>query len=169
MKQKKGITLIEMVLTIVVLLILSGLVIFSSRRTIDETDVTKVYTEMSSVKKAVENAAILMEINPNNSTKYRIAENELDVTDLSQYNEDELPTLLKDQISGYTTKFYKLSKADKDLIRNLELEGNLKGKYLINYDTKDIILLSGISRSGQRAYTMQEATALIEDIYQTAD
>ena len=58
-KNEQGVTMIQMVIAIVMLVLSAGFSIYNARNTIIETKVAKVYNEMVQVKKAVVDLEIL--------------------------------------------------------------------------------------------------------------
>lgn len=64
MKNIKGITLIEVVITIIILLIITSFALFYSLEVTKESRLTKLYNEINVVKDAINEAMVLIEVNP---------------------------------------------------------------------------------------------------------
>ena len=61
---QKGITLIQLVITIVVMIILASMAIFQGGDAVTEAMIAREYESLREVKKAVEQTVLLMEMNP---------------------------------------------------------------------------------------------------------
>lgn len=129
MKQEKGITLIALVITIIVLLILAGIAVTSGTIGIGETEDRKLVTELGIVEHAAleryTKANITKEAYP--GTAYQTLEQLK--TDISQ---------MKDEIQLQDTNienYYLLKKED---LEELGIT-NTEDQYIINYKTGEVI------------------------------
>lgn len=139
MKQK-GITLIQLVITIVVMLILASLAIFQGSNVTTEATIAKEYESMKEVKKAVEQSALLLEINPKTYKEQEIFGTALnDVNKQSYYARIGLTSA--DELSDRT---YLVT---KDNQKNFELDKIPDGKiYIVDLDNQKYYVVDGVQR-----------------------
>lgn len=139
MKQK-GITLIQLVITIVVMLILASLAIFQGSNVTTEATIAKEYESMKEVKKAVEQSVLLLEINPETYKEREIFGTALsDANKQSYYARIGLTSV--DELSDRT---YFVT---KDNQKNFELDKIPDGKiYIVDLDNQKYYVVDGVQR-----------------------
>lgn len=64
MKNNSGITMIELVVVIIIIMIIATIAIVSGQKTLDEADVTEVYSEIDTMKKVVNEISLRKSTNP---------------------------------------------------------------------------------------------------------
>lgn len=64
MRLKSGVTMIELVVVVVIILLIISFSVFPSRETLTETQITKLYSEMLSIKSAVNAVALKYDMEP---------------------------------------------------------------------------------------------------------
>ena len=140
---QKGISLIQLVIVIILLLILASFALLSSDEITVEARIGRDYTSLKSVKTAVENYFPLMETNPE---KYN--EEELFVTkfDTSEYARIGLSSA--DDLSERTYEI------NMDNQTKLNLDNITEERtYIVDLENKKYYILDGIEREeGEKVY-----------------
>lgn len=157
MKSNKGITMIQMVVTVLMMALIAGFSIFNARDTIVEIKLSKVYEEMREVKKAVQSLNIFEE---NLSLHF-------DATPLENLNSYH-------QLTEYQTtpnEYYYLDFSNKERAKFLEevLDiRNIENDYIVNtanMENIEIFLVNGIEIEKTRYYTESEILEKYNDIF----
>lgn len=134
-KKERGITLIALVVTIIVLLILAGVsiaMLTSENGIINQAQNAKEKTEIASEKEAIQLTMINREMT--DDEKYNIGE---ELRDRTLANGDDWKVVsINDTGKIYGTGYYFLGKET-----NLENYGETKHEWIINYDTGEVIEL----------------------------
>ncbi len=134
-KKQKGVTLIALVLTIIVLLILAGVsiaMLSSNNGILNQAIKAKEETEISSEKEAIQLTMINKEMT--NEDKYNIGE---ELKDRTLANGDNWKIVsVNDAGKIYGTGYYFVGKGT-----NLNNYGETKHEWIINYDTGEVIEL----------------------------
>lgn len=151
MKNDKGITMVALIITIVILLILSGISINAGNNIIEQSELENIKTNMLLIKvkgkEYVENANFKLGTNFESATdkegRITAAKGELkgeEITDISIFNENI--NISQEQLSTDNTNYiyyYKLTTqnlADIGLPNVISDEKN--GWYIIKYDIKNV-------------------------------
>ena len=148
---EKGITLIALIVTIVVLLILASVsiaMLTGENGMLTQAKDAKIVTEISAVKEAVRLKKNEMEI-------YINAEEEKNVEKIGTAYTNENP-YGPINIWGYDTVFgegwYKLNKED---LKELGID-NTQNEYIVNYDNGYVISTEKFKFNGKETYTIDE-------------
>lgn len=149
MKKSKGISLISLVITIVVLIILIGISIYNGlQENIDEAGNTMDYNEIFEVSEAVAQRALFNRLN---AETYKLVgeSGEFTVT-IEQLSGDEKVEIEKKYVSS--EGWYKI---DADNSRDLNLE-KVRRSYLVNYETSEVVSLVPIYYEGNKYFTADD-------------
>lgn len=157
MTSNKGITLIQTILAVILLIVLTGFAIWYAGNTSAEAQLAKVYSEFSSVKEAYKSTTVLTELN---NGKYKMEEL-LDATTVN-----ELTSTYSEEDVGFVSK---IGEADKLYIlspnncKNIELS-KIEYTYVIDETAEKIYLIGGFSRKDNQnlAYEYEEIEKLYE-------
>ena len=145
MKKNKGITMITLILTIIVLLVISGISIGIGNNIIKKSELENLKTNMLLIKvkakEYAENANFKLGTNIGTSTdKLEEAKKELkgeEITDTSIFNGNI--SITQDDIQKEYIYYYKLSKDNLTDIGLSNIESDEEsGWYIIKYDLKNI-------------------------------
>lgn len=135
-RNNHGVSLITLVVTIVVIIILAGITIYYGlNQNIDKTSEAMALNEIFEVSEAVAQRRLMKRLN---ESKYPAVGNEL--TDSSAETVDGIE---------YGSGWY-LIDSNSSAALNLE---NINGKYLINYDTGEVVSVSPIYYQDHELYT----------------
>lgn len=140
--REKGITLISLVITIVVLAIITGIVISASTDSIKSAKKTAFITELEMIQEKVNTIYEKRKLNEEDIEYY----NSLG-QDVSKVEASKLLQILKGQSSmGYLY----FSKED---LKKLNLD-NISQDVIINFATKDVVSITGIEIDGNTYYKL---------------
>ena len=143
MNNKKGVSMIEIIISIIILLIIAFFAVYNSRNSVGKAKLAEVYSEMISVQNAVEYVKSRM-----------ITENNFALEEGVHYD-DEVTVNDKEYkwIYGY------LNHDACPSAENLGLN-SLKRDYLIDYDDGDFMLKDYVDIQGIQVRTLQEVNSL---------
>ena len=160
MKKEKGITLTSLVITIIILLIIASISVFSGTHTIKYAKWNKAKSEMETVQTQV-NAwhKEYKDLSDTEKEKYidsigTSAGSPINVKDEDSYNnalektKNNVAEIDESNISDYRllSEYY--------LKKNLGLNGSYE--FLVNIKTRDVVLLSGLEYEGNMYYTTKD-------------
>lgn len=144
MKYQKGITLITLVITIIIMFILTGVVTYSGIEAVNSAKKTAFISELEMIQAKVN---VIYEERKTNSEKVEYY-NSIG-QDISNVDSERLTEIL-----GETNKEGFLYFKPKDL-EKLDLD-NISGEVLINYDTREVVSLTGIEIDGVMYYKLKD-------------
>lgn len=160
MKKEKGITLTSLVITIIILLIIASISVFSGTQTIKYAKWNKAKSEMETVQAQVntwnEEYKSLSDTEKNTYLKNigTSVTNPPDVEDMDSYNTAlEKTKNAVDEIDDADIEDYRLL-SEYYLKKNLGLNGSYE--FLVNIKTRDVVLLSGLEYEGNMYYTTKD-------------
>ena len=160
MKKEKGITLTSLVITIIILLIIASISVYSGTNLIKYAKYNKAKSEMETVQAQVntwnEEYKSLSDTEKNTYLKNigTSVTNPPDVEDMDSYNTAlEKTKNAVDEIDDADIEDYRLLSEDY-LKKNLGLDGSYE--FLVNIKTRDVVLLSGLEYEGNMYYTTKD-------------
>lgn len=146
MKKNKGISLISLVVTIVVMLILAGVSIYyGTRENIDTAYVTDMYTELLNVSEAAQQRYLT---NRMDATRYPYVGLALS---------DANPKIVNN--IAYGDNWYLLT-PEQSLELNLE---NVSNEYIINYMTGEVVSIKPIYHDDDEYYTLKDLEGVLNE------
>ena len=155
MKQEKGVTMIMMVVTIVMMILIAGFSIYNSKDTIIETKLAKIYNEIKEVKTGVIRYKVLYE-----DGMEVIADDKL--SSLAAY--PAISTREKPDQEYYLLDFVNKSNVLNDIFELRNVENN----YIVNVkdiENIEIFLVNGIKIGDDTYYTDDEIIEKYNDIF----
>ncbi len=162
MKNNLGVTMIELVVVIVIVLMIATFAINSGKDTLTETDVTEVLVEMTSVKNALKALALKQEVTEN----FQISKGELyDEEFISATGVSYGDNVLGNQQDWYI--IYGIDVDDVDLYKNSKARENLgleslNHTYIINFKESDVELYRPVTLENRKVRTYDEVRELAE-------
>ena len=155
MEQKRGITMIQMVITIVMMILIAGFSIYNSRDTIIETKLSKTYNEMMTVKEAVLGLETLEIVD--------IKDIGTKLSDFSSY------TQLMPYYNSGDNEYYLLDfKSNGDAISDVLEIRNIENNYIVNVKNMEdieIFLVNGVKIGDNVYYSDDEILKKYNDIF----
>lgn len=144
MKNEKGITLISLVVTIVIMLIIAGVATYSGMESIQSSKKSAFISEMEMIQAKVNS---IYEERKNNTEKVEYYNNI--GQDISIIDETKLATLFPEN------NFLGFKYFNSNDLKKLDLY-NINHEVLINYDTREVISLNGIEIEGTIYYKLKD-------------
>ena len=134
---ERGVSLMQLIVAIIIMIIITSFSLWYASNTSTEAKLTRVYSEIKSVKEAYQNAVVLNEIAGNDDEKkYHLTPTTL--TELTnEYGEDDIPFLHNDMDLYIVTP---------ENAKDLEIE-RLSMDYVIDGKTGSVYLIGGFSRN----------------------
>ena len=148
MKQEKGITLVALVITVLVMSILAGTAISSGRSIIDSNKVIAFIQELKIVQSEVN---VIVEKQKQGNTSYDAIGIEV-----SRLDTETMTKLVKGPLKGKTAeeiidfKYYRVSD-----LQQMGIE-NVNQSVLINLKTREVISVNGIEDAGKMCYKLED-------------
>ncbi len=163
MKNKKGVTLISLIVTIMVLAILSSVAIYTGRDIIESSKLTTFTAEMKVMQTEV-NAIYEKYINGEsinaNNTSYEGDEilglESTTTSEITTRKNEIFQALNSDLNAGiYSTEKDQYKYWNNDLIKKLGIEG-VENAYFVNVKRRSIISYNGLNYEGKMYYTLAQ-------------
>ena len=150
MKENKGITLMSLVITIIILLILSGITFQTGKSVIENSKVTAFTVELQAMQTKVNE--LYQKKNSGDGTTNINGEDVLvdDIGTALTGSQEENTALAGAGVSSDGFKYYSL-----ETIKELGVN-EVTQDFLINIDTRQIVSIEGIDYQGQHYYTMDD-------------
>lgn len=154
-KKEKGITMIQMVITIIMMIIIASFSLYNARDTIIEAKVSKVYKEIMTVREGVVGAKVMETID--------FADFGTKLDDFSSY-----PQLSSYYDSG-DSEYYFLDFETKNAVISEALEiRNIENNYIVNvkdFENVEVFLVDGLVIGSDRIYSDDEILRKYNDIF----
>lgn len=145
MKKNSGVSIITLVITIVVLIILAGVVIYNgANQNVEKTSQTVTFNEIINVSEATAQRSFMNKIS---TTKYPYVGKELT---------DSEPEIINNV--RYGDGWYKLEK--KEEYNELSLE-NILGSYVVNYTTGEVVSVNPILYEDEEYFTSTDIKKIV--------
>ena len=170
MKKERGVTMIELVIVLIIILLISTFSIYSGNKATDQANVTEVYTEINSMRAAVNSILIKEEL-----------DNEFELIEGIHYDKkvSDIPGL--ETLEAFETE-YEIDVINEEEYGNLyliygldELENynssevrnnygldSIKHTYLVNFVTGRVELLKSVKLADRNVRTFEQIRALVE-------
>ena len=144
LKNSKGITIVALIITVILMLILVSVATYSGINTYKNTEVTKFVAQMQLIQTKVDE---LVEENniENIGEEITTDETKKNIIDLAYTNGE-----IQSNTDEYKNKFKYISR------ENLELQldiADIEDDVLVNFETREVISISGVEYGGKKYYT----------------
>lgn len=138
-KNQKGITIVSLIITIIILLIISGVTVYVGTSVIKQATLQTVNTNMMLIQAKTKTIAEQAKFN-NNKDNYK-------GTILSEVSGNKkIDEMINVGIIDDTSKFYLLSKDDLVSMGLEKIE--IEDGYIVNYETEEVIYVKGYENDG---------------------
>ena len=136
---EKGITIVSLIITIIILLIISGTTVYIGTSVIKQATLQTINTNMMLIQAKVKTIAEQAKFN-NNKDNYK-------GTILSKVSDNKkIDKILNAGIIDDASKFYLLSKDDLVSIGLEKIE--IEDGYIVNYETEEVVYVKGFENDG---------------------
>lgn len=166
-KNKNGITIVSLIITIVILLILASVTIYTGTGVMKQANFQTINTNMmliqAKAKTISEQAKFNKDDDGNIDTNIYKG---INITDNDKMNEmanskviEKINKLINDNVIEDASKCYLLSKED---LESMGLEKiDIDDGYIVNYETGEVIYVRGFENSGATYYKMSDIKNVI--------
>lgn len=145
LSNNKGITIVVLVITVVVMLILSGIVIYSGMDVLKDAKIQNFTASINQIESAIDTEYFRYQ---NNSIDILPGEK---ITTSNTLN-SEISSLIGSKLTNDNlTAYYYLN---ADAINSLELSNVEPMRYIVNYSTGEVIDTKGVEIDGNTYYTI---------------
>lgn len=142
MKSEKGVTMISLIVTVVVMLIVAGVAVKAGTSSVNNTKKTAFITELEIIQEKVNTIYEKRKLNEENIDIYDTAGK--DASYVGQ-------TILNRVLKGKSSTGYRYFSSDD--LEQLDLS-NISQEVIINFSTRDVVSLSGIEIDGIMYYRL---------------
>ena len=152
-KDNKGITLVALIITIILMLILTSVTTYTGINTYKNAQVTKFVTQMQLVQGKVDELKESKTIEELNSMGIGISEaiNEVPIISTVMYKaQDNGEIVINDDYTAY--RFF----SSEDIKQQLDLEEGIDGEIMINFTTREVISTTGVEYKDKIYYTQYQ-------------
>lgn len=146
-KNSKGITLVSLVITIIILMIITSVTIYTGSNVIKQVTLQNVNTDMMLIRAKVKTMEEQAKFNKDNS-------NYKGTPLINVLDNKKIDKLVDEGIVEDITKYYLLSKDD---LNSMGLEKvDIADGYLVNYETEEIIYVRGLEKDDNIYYKLSD-------------
>lgn len=146
-KNSKGITLVVLVLTIVILMILTSVTVYTGSSIIKQVSLQNINTDMMLIQAKAKTIVEQAKFNKDNS-------NYKGTPLINVLDNKKIDKLIDEGIVEDVTKYYLLSKDD---LNSMGLEKvDIADGYLVNYETEEIIYVKGFEKDNNTYYKLSD-------------
>ena len=147
MKSTQGITIIELVVVMIIMLLVVSFAVYSGINSTQKAEATELYTEMNSIKTAL---SVI-------KGKMIIEDKENDEEWLKKYYDESMGSGDWYIIYGVDDAGYE----ESTVRENLGID-NIKRRYLINFEQEDVMLASPVEVLGSSVRTYDAVRSLVD-------
>lgn len=152
-KDKNGITIVSLIITIVILLILVSVTVYTGTGVIKQANLQTVNTNMMYIQAKAKTIAEQAKFNKDEAGNIDVTVYKGTV--LSDVSENKrINKLIDDKVIEDASKWYLLSKED---LSSMGLEKiDIEEGYIVNYETEEIIYVKGFNTNGTDYYKLSD-------------
>ena len=136
LRNERGVTLVQVIVTMVIVIIIASFAIWYSKNTSTEAKLTRLYNEITTVKEACNDAIVINELNPMEYPISKLFTKKWTSEPLSEFGIDA---------GADTDDLYVITPDNSD---SLELE-KIKNTYIYDIKNDKLYIQGGFSRIGQ--------------------
>ncbi|MCI9287048.1 MAG: hypothetical protein HFJ57_03590 [Clostridia bacterium] len=146
-KNSKGITLVSLVITIIILMLITSVTVYTGTNVIKQVTLQNVNTDMMLIKAKVKTMEEQAKFNKDNS-------NYKGTPLIDVHDNKKIDKLVDEEIVEDITKYYLLSKED---LNSMGLEKiDIADGYLVNYESEEIIYVRGLKKDDNMYYKLSD-------------
>lgn len=168
MKNQKGVTMMELVIVLIIILLITTFAVYTGKDSIDQAVATEVYNEMNSMKNIVNGINIKQDLNENFS--YISGEHyDFKVSELASTIEEFENAYNIDIDENDFENLYiivgmdNLLEYEKSEVRKYYGLDSIKHSYLVNFKESEVELLKSITIANRNVRTFEQVRALVDD------
>ena len=146
-KNSKGITLVSLVITIIILMLITSVTVYTGTNVIKQVTLQNVNTDMMLIKAKVKTMEEQAKFNKDNS-------NYKGTPLIDVHDNKKIDKLVDEEIVEDITKYYLLSKEE---LNSMGLEKiDIADGYLVNYESEEIIYVRGLKKDDNMYYKLSD-------------
>lgn len=146
-KNSKGITLVSLVITIIILMLITSVTVYTGTNVIKQVTLQNVNTDMMLIKAKVKTMEEQAKFNKDNS-------NYKGTPLIDVHDNKKIDKLVDEETVEDITKYYLLSKED---LNSMGLEKiDIADGYLVNYESEEIIYVRGLKKDDNMYYKLSD-------------
>lgn len=146
-KNSKGITLVSLVITIIILILITSVTVYTGTNVIKQVTLQNVNTDMMLIRAKVKTMEEQAKFNKDNS-------NYKGTPLIDVHDNKKIDKLVDEEIVEDITKYYLLSKED---LNSMGLEKiDIADGYLVNYESEEIIYVRGLKKEDNMYYKLSD-------------
>jgi len=150
-KNERGITMVSLVITMVVLGIITGITIFTGMGIIKQVELQTINTNMMLIQAKVKTIAEQAKFNKDTNNYLGDLVSEIS-------GNDDIDELIEVGVIEDSSKCYLISQSD---LNNMGLnQVDIAEGYVVNYETEEIIYVKGFENDGNTYYKLSETRGL---------
>lgn len=150
-KSSKGITIVSLVLTIIILMIITSVTVYTGTNVIKQVSLQNINTDMMLIQAKTKTIAEQAKFNKDNS-------NYKGTPLINILDNKKIDKLVDEGIVEDITKYYFLSKED---LNSMGLEKiDIADGYLVNYENEEIIYVKGFKKDDNTYYKLSDIKSL---------
>lgn len=146
-KNSKGITLVSLVITIILLMLITSVTVYTGSNVIKQVNLQNVNTDMMLIKAKVKTMEEQAKFNKDNS-------NYKGTPLIDVHDNKKIDKLVDEGIVEDITKYYLLSRED---LNSMGLEKiDIADGYLVNYESEEIIYVRGLKKDDNTYHKLSD-------------
>lgn len=150
-RNSRGITLVALVLTIIILMIITSITVYTGTSIIKQVSLQNINTDMMLIQAKTKTIAEQAKFNKDNS-------NYKGTSLIEVHDNKKIDKLVEEGIVEDITKYYLLSKED---LNSMGLEKiDIADGYLVNYESEEIIYIKGFEKDDNTYYKLSDVKSL---------
>lgn len=168
MKKQSGVTMLELVLALVVIIIIASFAVYSGKDALDQAKAAEVYAEISSIREAANGINVKKEMNSDFvlTKGVHYDEKATEITASKADFETEYNLILDDEEYSRLYVIYGMDELEKYQASSVKNEYGLdaiKHSYIVNFDDVRVDLLRSVSISDRNVKTFDQIRELVDD------
>lgn len=144
-KNTNGITIVSLVITVIVLIILSSVTLYTGNNIVKKAKLQTINTNMMLIQAKTKTIEEQAKFNKNTSNYKGTV-----VSNISA--NEKIDKLITNGIIEDVTKYYLLTKSDLESMGLGKIE--IDDGYIVNYETEEVIYVKGFEQNGQTYYKL---------------
>lgn len=156
MKGNEGVTILQIVITIIVMMLILSASVFYGVNTTKEAKIAATYNEIKEIETAIKEAEVRNKIEILDNSIKILGEYEAPKIDVSAY---------ATQLAGKTGDFYYLDFTSSRKLSNVFDIERVKNDYLLEIDNLNIYMVDGIDINDTTLYDAKEIANFYQDAF----
>lgn len=168
MKKQGGVTMVELVIVIIIILIITTFSVYTGKEATTQATVTEVYTEMNSMRNAVNSLLIKRDMDEDFALSAG-EQYDFKVSELATSTEEFKNAFGVELDETEFDEFYIIiGMDDMEKYKNSEVKKyygfeSIKHTYIVNFETGEVALLKSMKLANRNVRTYEQVRALVDN------